>query len=182
MRRPCCLAVLALWCVAAPSFLPKTAAAQSNGPATSTGSSPIMGRHAVAVPSATAARRTSPIALDGRLDDAAWSTATPVTQFTQVDPDEGQPATERTEMRFLFDDGALYVGARMFDSQGRAGVRTSLVRRDAQFNSDFIEIVIDGFHDHLGPGGRRALVRMGIGKTEDPGILQKERSLLREEE
>ena len=53
-------------------------------------------------------------------------------------------------MRFLFDEGALYVGAKMFDTEGRAGVRTSLVRRDASFNSDYMEVVIDGFHDHLG--------------------------------
>ena len=106
--------------------------------------------HTVPVPSARAARRNSAIALDGRLDDAAWQAATPVTEFTQSDPDEGQPASERTEMRFLFDEGALYVGAKMYDKMGRAGVRTSLVRRDASFNSDFMEIVIDGFHDHLG--------------------------------
>jgi hypothetical protein len=106
--------------------------------------------HAVAVPSAHATRRSSALTLDGSLDDAVWQSATPVTEFTQVDPDEGQPATQRTEMRFLFDDGALYVGAKMYDTEGRAGVRTSLVRRDAQFNSDYVEIVIDGFHDHLG--------------------------------
>ena len=106
--------------------------------------------HTVPVPSAHAARRSTAIALDGKLDDAAWQAATPVSEFTQVDPTEGQPATQRTEMRFLFDEGALYVGAKMYDTEGRAGVRTSLVRRDASFNSDFIEIVIDGFHDHLG--------------------------------
>ena len=106
--------------------------------------------HSIAVPSARAARLNGPVSLDGRLDDAAWQTATPVSDFTQIDPNEGQPASQRTEMRFLFDDGALYVGARMWDTEGRAGVRTSLVRRDANFNSDFIEVVIDGFHDHLG--------------------------------
>src|SRR5688500_16673047 len=90
----------------------------------------------VPVPSARAARRSSTITLDGKLDDAAWQSATPVTEFTQVDPNEGQPATQRTEMRFLFDEGALYIGARMYDTEGRAGVRTSLVRRDAPFNSD----------------------------------------------
>ena len=106
--------------------------------------------HTVPVPSARAARRSTAITLDGNLDDAAWQAATPVTEFTQTDPTEGQPATQRTEMRFLFDEGALYVGAKMYDTQGRAGVRTSLIRRDGQFNSDFMEVVIDGFHDHLG--------------------------------
>jgi hypothetical protein len=106
--------------------------------------------HSIPVPSARATRKNGQLTLDGRLDDAAWQAATPVTDFTQVDPNEGQPATQRTEMRFLFDEGALYVGAKMYDTEGRAGVRTSLVRRDAPFNSDYMEIVIDGFHDHLG--------------------------------
>jgi uncharacterized protein DUF5916/cellulose/xylan binding protein with CBM9 domain len=106
--------------------------------------------HAIPVPSARAVRRTSPIAIDGKLDDAAWKEAAPVTDFTQIDPDMGKPASQRTEMRFLFDDDALYIGAKMFDTEGPAGVRTSLVRRDQSFNSDYIEIVIDGFHDHLG--------------------------------
>ncbi len=123
--------------------------AGAQGPAANASNGASHG-HAVAVPSARAARARAPLALDGRLDDEAWQATTPVTDFTQVDPTEGQPASQRTEVRFLFDDGALYVGARMHDTEGRAGVRTSLVRRDASFNSDFLEIVIDGFHDHLG--------------------------------
>lgn len=106
-------------------------------------------RHEIAVPAARAVQRASSVALDGVLDDAAWQAATPVTDFTQTDPDEGKPASERTEVRFLFDNDALYVAARMHDSQGRAGVRTNLVRRDDNFNSDYFEIVIDGYHDHL---------------------------------
>lgn len=103
-------------------------------------------RHAIPVPSAQATRRVAPIVLDGRLDDEGWKRATPVTEFTQVDPDQGKPASQRTEMRFVFDADALYIGAKMYDS---AAVRTNLVRRDDSFNSDYIEIVIDGFHDHL---------------------------------
>ena len=123
--------------------------ARSQGTAAAVASSSSSG-HTVPVPSARAARRTGPVALDGVLTDSAWTAATPVSEFLQIDPTEGQPATQRTEMRFLYDEGALYIGARMYDTQGHAGVRTSLVRRDAGFNSDYIEVVIDGFHDHLG--------------------------------
>ena len=126
--------------------LAEPARAQGPGEATLT----TRDGHSIPVPSARAARKNGQVTLDGRLDDAAWQAATPVTEFTQVDPNEGQPASQRTEMRFLFDEGALYVGAKMYDTEGRAGVRTSLVRRDASFNSDYMEIVIDGFHDHLG--------------------------------
>jgi hypothetical protein len=100
-------------------------------------------------PLAVAARRTSPIVLDGRLDEPAWQAGQAAGGFTQAQPNEGQPATQRTEVRFLFDDEALYVGARMYDSEGAAGVRTRLVRRDDNFNSDYIELIFDTFHDHL---------------------------------
>ena len=106
--------------------------------------------HSIPVPSAHAARRTSPIVLDGSLDDAAWQSAEPITELLQVDPDEGKPQTERTEVRFLFDDDALYIGARMYDRAGAKGVTTQLVRRDGSFTSDWFQVVIDGYHDHLG--------------------------------
>ena len=105
--------------------------------------------HALPVPSVEAVRRVGPIKLDGRLDDEAWKAATPITRFTQFDPDWGKPASERTEVSFLYDDEALYVGARMYDSAGARGVTTRLVRRDTDFDSDYLQIVIDGYHDHL---------------------------------
>ena len=67
--------------------------------------------------------------IDGRLDEAAWAAAIPVTSFTQRDPDAGAPATERTEVRILYDGDAVYVGARLFDSTGRPSSR--LGRRDS---------------------------------------------------
>ena len=105
----------------------------------------------VVVRSATAAARTVPIALDGRLDEAAWQSVAPLDGFTQLLPDEGQPATQRTEIRILFDDDALFIGARMFDTEGAAGVRSRLVRRDADLDGfDYIQVIFDTFHDHLG--------------------------------
>jgi hypothetical protein len=106
--------------------------------------------HTLPSPTAQAARRNGPVVIDARLDEPAWQAAPPVTEFTQTDPNEGKPATQRTEVRFLFDEAALYVGAKMYDSLGGAGVRTRLVRRDANFDSDWFQIVIDGYHDHLG--------------------------------
>ena len=106
-------------------------------------------RHTIPVPTARAVRRSGPITLDGKLDEDAWKGATPITEFTQFDPEEGKPASQRTEVRFLFDDDALYIGAKMYDTAGAAGVMTRLVRRDASFDSDYLELVIDGYHDHL---------------------------------
>ena len=101
-------------------------------------------------PHMTAAERTSPITLDGRLDEAVWAASTPATAFRQSEPNEGQPATQRTELRILYDDVALYIGARMYDSLGARGVRSYLTRRDQQNDGDYLEIIFDTFHDHTG--------------------------------
>ena len=127
-------------------FAPTVALAQSTGAA----SSVVNRGHDVPVPSVAATRRTSPIVLDARIDEPAWTAAPVITELKQLDPEEGKPASERTEVRFLYDDEALYVGARMFDSRGAAGVTTRLVRRDANTDSDGFQIVIDSYHDHLG--------------------------------
>ena len=58
------------------------------------------------------------------------------------------PATQRTEVRLLYDDGTLYIGARMYDELGADGVVSRLVRRDADAQSDQLSIQFDTFHDH----------------------------------
>jgi Domain of unknown function (DUF5916)/Carbohydrate family 9 binding domain-like len=115
--------------------------------------------HRTPPPVARAARREGPISIDGRLDEAAWTAATPITTFTQIQPTEGAPATQRTEVRVLYDAGAIYIGARMYDTLGRHGVRARLVRRDQQLDldnsgpapltSDKLTIILDPYHDHL---------------------------------
>src|SRR4051794_38352514 len=60
-------------------------------------------------------RASGPIHVDGRLDEPVWSQARAVTQFYQTTPHEGQPATERTEVRIAFDEDAVYIGARLLD-------------------------------------------------------------------
>lgn len=107
--------------------------------------------HPTPPPVVRAVARNGAVAIDGKLDEAAWSAATPATEFRQSQPTEGGAATQRTEIRFLFDDDALYVGARMYDSLGAAGVRRALVRRD-QLNeslSDYILLSFDTYHDHV---------------------------------
>jgi len=106
---------------------------------------------AAPAPLAAAARRSTPIVLDGRLDEAAWQAARPAADFRQAQPREGEPATQRTEIRFLFDDEALYVAARMYDTERAAGIRTRLLRRDSDLSDcDYVQLIFDSFHDHLG--------------------------------
>ena len=106
--------------------------------------------HPTPPPEVTAVQLREEIHLDGKLDEAVWHTAPIATGFRQNQPHEGQPATQRTEVRFAFDDAAIYVGARMFDDSGSRGVRTRLVRRDADLASDYFEVIFDTYHDHIG--------------------------------
>jgi Domain of unknown function (DUF5916) len=96
-----------------------------------------------------AERLTGQIEVDGRLDEPAWRSAQPATGFTQSEPHEGEPATQHTQVWFLYDDDALYIGARMYDTKGEAGVVTRLARRDDDVSGDDLSIALDTYHDHL---------------------------------
>jgi hypothetical protein len=100
------------------------------------------------VPTLTAVRAQAPIVVDGRLDDVAWTEATPAGGFRQRDPKEGEPATERTEVRVAYDDDALYVGLRLFDTEPHRIVRR-LSRRDESADADRVTVLLDPHHDHL---------------------------------
>ena len=106
--------------------------------------------HPVPPPEVRAVPLHGEIHLDGRLDDPAWATAPAATGFRQAQPNAGDSATQRTEVRFLYDDAALYVGARMYDDSGAGGVRTRLARRDADISTDYIQVIFDSYHDHIG--------------------------------
>ena len=101
-------------------------------------------------PKVQAVRRTESIVIDGKLDDAAWAGAQPITDFHQQSPDEGKAPSERTDIRIMYDASAIYIGARMYDSEGGKGVRKLLARRDQLLNdnaSDKISFVLDPYHD-----------------------------------
>src|SRR5262245_45336923 len=99
-------------------------------------------------PRIAAARLDGTIRLDGALDDAPWAQATPATYFTQLDPEEGKPCSERTEVRVLVGADAIYIGARLFDREP-AKVKARLSRRDDPVETDIFEVSIDSYHDHL---------------------------------
>ena len=86
--------------------------------------------------------------LDGNvLGDPVWADVPAATGFVQTQPDEGQPATERTEVRVLFDDDTIYFGIVCYD-RDPAGIVVSDSRRDSSLgNSDSIQIILDTFRD-----------------------------------
>jgi hypothetical protein len=96
--------------------------------------------------SAVAAPVSSPVRIDGRLDDAAWQAATPVAGFVQAEPVEGAPVDQQTEVRVLFDADAIYIGARMSDASP-AAISRQLVRRDEAGQYDWFEVSLDPDRD-----------------------------------
>jgi hypothetical protein len=96
---------------------------------------------------AAAVRISEKITVDGRLDEPAWERATPVGNFIQRRPRTGAPMTERTDVRFLYDDDNLYVSVFSFDSDP-AGIIVNSVQRDYQTQeSDGVTVLIDSLHD-----------------------------------
>ena len=86
--------------------------------------------------------------LDGVLDEPVWSAAEAIDAFVQQEPDEGAPASERTEARILYDGENLYIGVRAFDSEPDGVIATEM-RRDSDriLDEDNFQIILDTFKD-----------------------------------
>ena len=81
--------------------------------------------------------------IDGRLADSAWRRAEIATDFIQREPNTGAPATQRTTVAILYDDGAMYVAMRMFDTQPHL-ISAPLSRRDdANVPAEWVTVSID---------------------------------------
>src|SRR5687768_13347963 len=94
-----------------------------------------------------AVRLTEAIELDGRLDEPVWHLAEPATDFYQKQPNNGSPASERTEVRFAYDEDNLYIGVTAFDSSPERLLIKDL-REDFDFGTtDLIQVLIDSLRD-----------------------------------
>ncbi len=93
-------------------------------------------------------RLTSPLRIDGHLDEVVYSENRPAADFTQTEPSEGSPATEKTETWILFDRDAVYVSIRLAESQPERMVLNEM-RRDS-FNllqNEGVGFMFDTFYD-----------------------------------
>ncbi|MEE8538055.1 MAG: carbohydrate binding family 9 domain-containing protein, partial [Acidobacteriota bacterium] len=100
------------------------------------------------VPSLQAERIEETIRLDGVLDEGAWGRAQPATGFTQREPRSGEPATETTFIRILFDDKTLYVGIDARHANPERIVALEMGRDVSLFRDDSVVVLLDTFHDH----------------------------------
>lgn len=91
-----------------------------------------------------AVKTTSTIKIDGKLDEPDWQNAIPVSDFFRMEPRQGGDYQYSTEVRILFDDKNLYVGAFCHDSLGRRGIRVQDLRRDFNWGeNDIFGIQLD---------------------------------------
>lgn len=116
-----------------------------------------------------------PPAVDGDLSDPVWQLAPVATDFVQVEPREGAPASERTEARVLYDDDAIYVAIRAYDSSPDS-IAAQLTRRDQNSYSDRVHVIIDSYFDRrtafqfaVNPLGVKLDLYRYDDNREDPG-------------
>ncbi|OQX95442.1 hypothetical protein B6I21_05380, partial [candidate division KSB1 bacterium 4572_119] len=93
-----------------------------------------------------AIRLQKSITVDGVLSEKVWKNGSGISKFIQRDPVEGGEPTEKTEVRVAYDDDALYIGARMYDSAPDS-IIARLARRDEMVSSDYFAFFIDPFYD-----------------------------------
>ena len=114
------------------------------------------------------------ITLDGRLDEDVWMRAVPATNFLQRDPDNGQPATEQTEVRFVYDSDKLYMGVTLFDSEPDKLIYYQMGRDGFLPSDDKLQWAIDTFNDgqsaywwEMNPAGSMADSLRGANNTNN---------------
>ena len=118
-------------------------------------------------PHTPAVRTNAAFVIDGILDEPGWTAAPAISGLRQVTPNEGQPVSQRTEVRLLYDADNLYVGAWLFDDRKR--LRDRMIRRDGALSDpDFLAVLFDSYHDH----------RLGYRFGTWPGGVQKDQTVV----
>ena len=90
---------------------------------------------------------TAPVTIDGLLTESAWKDAAPAGDFIQKELLEGEPATEKTDVRILYDSENLYIGAFCYDSEPGRIQHTEMERDSELDGDDSFTVVIDTFRD-----------------------------------
>jgi hypothetical protein len=97
-------------------------------------------------PTLTGIRTDKPPSIDGKVDEPQWQKAWLESNLTQNFPDEGKPPTERTELRVLYDDNAIYIAIRCFD-RSPDKIVARLTRRDREIDADKVSVDISSRND-----------------------------------
>jgi hypothetical protein len=92
-------------------------------------------------------RATETIEIDGRFDEASWGATQGVEDFIQQEPNEGEPLSERTRVRVMYDDEMLYVGFECWDSEPERIVANEMRRDGALWQNDNVYMTLDTYGD-----------------------------------
>jgi hypothetical protein len=156
--------------VQSPSVRPIAPPAAQEVPPGSASTSPNQRRTMEAVRMADTER----ITLDGRLDEDVWMRAVPATNFIQLDPNNGQPATEQTEVRIVYNADKLYMGVTLFDSEPDKLIYYQMARDGFLQADDKLQWAIDTFNDgrtaywwEMNPMGSMADALRGANNTNN---------------
>jgi len=110
----------------------------------------------------TACKIDTPIKLDGIMNEPFWNGVVKATDFIQRELEEGAPATEKTEVRILYDNHCLYIGIMCYDKEPDRIVHTEMRRDGALWSDDNFTVVLDTFNDkrsgfffRINPNGAR---------------------------
>ena len=100
------------------------------------------------LPRMSAHRTSEEIKIDGVLDEPVWQSVEPIRQLYQIQPDQGDPATEQSEVRILYDDKKLYFGFIFFDSEMDKVVANDMRRDSSGLRSnDYGFLLLDTYND-----------------------------------
>lgn len=108
---------------------------------------PVANPASRAVRNVRATRATHPLIIDGVMNEAEWAIATAANGFTQAEPHTGEPASEATEVRLLFDAEFLYIGAVLHDADASHIVINDIRKDFKEDDQDDFEVLLDTFHD-----------------------------------
>ncbi len=110
----------------------------------------------------TAYEIDTPVKLDGIMNEPSWNGAVKATDFIQRELEEGAPATEKTDVRILYDNNCLYIGIMCYDREPGRIVHTEMRRDGALWSDDNFTVVLDTFNDkrsgfffRINPNGAR---------------------------
>ena len=115
--------------------------------------------------------------LDGKLTESFWQQVTRISNFTQRELNEGEPASERTEVATVYTDRSLYLGIWCYDGESGKIVAREMKRDFYSWGEDNFEIIIDTYHDQrngyhfvINPNGARRdelITDEGRGRNDD---------------
>jgi hypothetical protein len=112
----------------------------------------LIGGYSQTIRSISAVRITDSPKIDGILNDTCWNNVEPASDFTQTELEPGQPSKQRSEVRIVYDDVAIYIGAKLYDNHPDS-ILHELSTRDNEANADLFGVLFDTYNDDINAFG-----------------------------